>query len=94
MNGVSVRILLLLVQLLIFTASWQEVPVANAAPFPKFAFNLRKNSVLSASYAPSRASSSAAQTKMAQNSISKQHRGGATAAAVKTMTARQMEAFK
>lgn len=88
-NNIFARFILLVSLAIIFVASWQDCSVADAAPFPKFAINLRKNGGLASP--PSRAAAS--ETKKIAQNIPSQHRGGATAA-VKTMTARQMEAFK
>ena len=81
---------ILLVSLLL-VATWQELFFADAAPFPKFAFNIRGN--MPQTQALTASSSVGTQVQTPRQISVQQHRGGA-AAAVKTMTARQMEAFK
>jgi len=73
---------------------------SDAAPFSRFATNVRKKTPQMEALSASRSSSNIPQTTNAQDRVSKaglqpDHRGGGGAsAAVKTMTSRQYEAFK
>ena len=83
----------LLFSLLCLAAAWQERCYAAAAPFPRFTFHVRKTSrPAEISSSPTTAATQELATETTQE-LATEARGGAVHA-VKTMTARQMEAFK